>query len=611
MGILNRNIKINRTYLLLFLVVNFMIIGLYYTYSIFVVKQLKEDVALININIETIKININEEETNVIELEPFSKREVKVKLIKDNNVDTYYKLVHKVLPTGVMIYSEEEMSGLIKDEVLLTINVDNETDVLQKIELKVLENKTEIPENIVNYSNINNKANLDHSNASKPELLSNMIPVYYVANTTTQGNWFKADSKNDNYTNFWYDYDNFVWANAVTVSEETRKEYQEAEPGTMIEDKDINAFFVWIPSFKYYLINTNNTENYEKMINVIFTNDKNSGTVNCTGLKEICEDTKYGNLYNNLSTYYHPSFKDNNGFWIGKFSMKNSMNAMILPNEDVGYKGGSLNNSYIRQMQSYKNIYGFSESYNYNETTWNYEDKASDNGKEFDITPINSLEWGAVSILSSSQYGKTNNSMYKTNELKTFTRIYNNNSELGYTGGSSNYTNNSTSIFNSSTTRVYYNDLTDLTHKSNGITYPIGYKGAGASTTGTIYGVYDMSGGFKKTVMGVVLDQNNESELTMDSKYYTTYPYIEYNGELSNNSLSKYISSFKLGDGIKEHVKTFSKNGMWQDGKLVVSNTGILSRGGLGNEGSIFTTEVNTIDESTEWNSTYAIIKVK
>ena len=52
-------------------------------------------------------------------------------------------------------------------------------------------------------------------------------------------------------------------------------------------------------------------------------------------------------------------------------------------------------------------------------------------------------------------------------------------------------------------------------------------KGVGASTTGTIYGIYDMNGGVWEYVMGNYNDMVGSSgfsePLTLDSKYYNKY----------------------------------------------------------------------------------------
>ena len=64
---------------------------------------------------------------------------------------------------------------------------------------------------------------LDKSGANEPDLLENMIPVYYEATSDTEGVWKKADSTNTNPTYKWHDYTNFMWANAVTVKENGTK----------------------------------------------------------------------------------------------------------------------------------------------------------------------------------------------------------------------------------------------------------------------------------------------------------------------------------------------------------------------------------------------------
>jgi len=77
-----------------------------------------------------------------------------------------------------------------------------------------------------------------------PELATNMIPVTYDGE-----NWVKADSTNSN--NSWYNYDNKVWANAVTVTEvdNSRSDLVDAPVGTPIPMERINTMWVWIPRF--------------------------------------------------------------------------------------------------------------------------------------------------------------------------------------------------------------------------------------------------------------------------------------------------------------------------------------------------------------------------
>ena len=57
---LRRNVNIKKEYVMLFVMVNFLIVGLYYTYGIFVVKQLKDDVSSISINSSVVFIKSND-----------------------------------------------------------------------------------------------------------------------------------------------------------------------------------------------------------------------------------------------------------------------------------------------------------------------------------------------------------------------------------------------------------------------------------------------------------------------------------------------------------------------------------------------------------------------
>ena len=99
---------------------------------------------------------------------------------------------------------------------------------------------------------------LDVSGANFPELLDNMIPVYYVETSETEGVWKKADSTNKDTDYKWFDYDDQMWANAVTVKENgthDRDYYLDAINGTTIEMNDITTMWVWIPRYKYEIFN--------------------------------------------------------------------------------------------------------------------------------------------------------------------------------------------------------------------------------------------------------------------------------------------------------------------------------------------------------------------
>ena len=104
-------------------------------------------------------------------------------------------------------------------------------------------------------------------------------------------------------------------------------------------------------------------------------------------------------------------------------------------------------------------------------------------------------EWGAVAYLSQSVYGKYGNSMYTQKNKE----IYKNDSTL-YTGRSGGYPPYDDSSFTKDG-RCYYDNIED---RGSGK----GACGAGASTTGNIYGVFDMVGGHAENVMGYYIGGN-------------------------------------------------------------------------------------------------------
>ena len=88
-------------------------------------------------------------------------------------------------------------------------------------------------------------------------------------------------------------------------------------------------------------------------------------------------------------------------------------------------------------------------------------------------------------------------------------------------------------------------------------------NGQAASTTGNIYGVYDMNGGSFEYVMGNMVNTSGEfypssaGTFSPDAKYYDAYTYYGSNGYTQHGR-------GKLGDATKETLKTFgSTSGGW------------------------------------------------
>lgn len=606
MSVLRRNINLKKRYVILLLVINFLVLSLCYTYAIFVTKQLQENVAVLVTSANIVKMNSNDLVDSSIMVKANETKSIVINLTNTVSSEVNYLLLHEKVPTGVIVYETNNDSsslGFIASNGIVTtdITIQNDTtnDVIVKFYCQA--SLEEIVDKEIGYSYINQVPNYDHSGANEPDLSNlNAIPIYYVATDKTNGVWKKADSLNINKSSIWYDYDNGRWANIALVSDENRDMYLNADTGTVIDNNDILAYFVWIPSFRYNVINSNNPTNYEKNINVIFENGVSKlGTVSCNDriatlddkhvYSEICTDEINGKIYENLSTYSHPAFTDmETGFWIGKFQTSSNGNKIIpnVPSFTTTLEKAFENS---RQYESVNNYYGININNN------------------LDSHLLTNMEWGAVAILSNSLYGKSGNSLYFDDNNYSFKRVYvNANNSSFYTGCSSNYSINSNSFLTSYTTScIRYNDLNNYTHTSNGVLYSIGQVGPGASTTGTIYGVYDMAGANREMVAGLVNDESYDLINDFDDKYFDLYSTNTYIGTINDSSNISELYRYKLGDGIREHYRNFSDNGLWHNGYLKQSNIGgVIVRGADANSGkgaSIFSSDIISLTETSAY----------
>jgi len=611
MNVFQKDIKINKRHIILLLVLNFLVLGFYYTYAVFVTRQLQENVAVLVTSGSGIEIISDSLVNNSIVVSSQNEKEINITLSNVTSSSLFYNLLHEKLPTGVMVYEtsgEGNATGVIPANQMISLNIIIKNDTNEDVEVvfycqisnEVINNKE------MGYSYINNTPNYDHSGANYPVLNDmNAIPVYYEKVTDTTGVWKKADSSNNNSDAIWYDYDNGRWANIVLVNEYNRDRYLNSSVGTEIEPSDILAYFVWIPSFRYMVSGISSPINYERNINVIFEKSyEKHGTISCIDkvssiednhiYSETCTDLNYGQIYENLSTYSHPAFGNNSlGFWIGKFQTS-SNGTKIVPNAP------SFNTTFDKAFE-------LSRNYELNDNLYGINNQSSEIGEDgiiindtnnLDSHLLKNMEWGAVAILSNSLYGKSGNSKYYTEDITSFKKIYPNTNNLGmYTGCSSNYNNSSNSfITTASASCVQYNDFSNYTHISNGVIYPIGDVGPGASTTGTIYGVYDMAGATQEMVSAIALDNTYEIPVAWDGIYYDLYSQNDYIGSINDSSNIGNLYRYKLGDGIREHYRTFDDNGMWHSGYLNQSNaSGYLIRGGdysSGRGASIFSSDI-------------------
>ncbi len=380
------------------------------------------------------------------------------------------------------------------------------------LSLETLINSGELMDNLINVKTgekidstnvikitIKNGANIDYK-IVKPNQCTEVInepeipeepeipdePIYYADNSGasqpvlgegmipikwSSNKWIKADLEQK-----WYDYDLKEWANVVLVTNASRDYYKDGASGIDINESHVLAYLVWIPRYKYQLFNANTDWSIDfRLINVEFeskTTPKSMGTKNGQWLT-------------------HPAFtfgtKELEGFWVGKFETTGTSQTPTVKPGEISLRNQTIN----QQFNTLKNFN--------TQTTYGLP-------SSLDAHMMKNTEWGAVAYLGHSKYGKGNEEVWINN--------------------SRNFTTGCTGTKASDSPNAYYDCPVEYTND---------YNGGQASTSGNLYGVYDMSGGSWESVMGVMRSSNGTDLLLgnsgfkkttiPDDKYLDKYPY--------------------------------------------------------------------------------------
>ena len=342
----------------------------------------------------------------------------------------------------------------------------------------------------------------DTSGANAPILASNMIPVYY---DETSDVWKKADIGNKDIETRWYNYDYRMWANAVTVKDTNRQTYLNAKPGTIIPMDDINTMWVWIPRF-----------------NAVTPSNYNGGTQ----AKPNAIDVTFVKQNETAIDAFTFGNKQLSGFWYGKFETSHTTlassttaNNLGCTNETCANANGIIIKPNVTSLR-YNNVSNFFFASRSMEQTGNSFGFVS---SEVDTHMSKNNEWGALAYLTQSIYGRCTSST-------SCTEIGINNKQ-GYITGYGAPAGSDKTVANGT-----YN--TSL--------------GKDASTTGTIYGIYDMSGGAYECVMGVYYKTIGNSGFNSlpDEKYYNNYTTTSYKGHALNETKNWYSDDADFIDSI-------------------------------------------------------------
>lgn len=456
---------------------------------------------------------------------------------------------------------------------------------------------------------------------NRPNIKTGMIPVKWNGENwvkadeqNSENDWYDYSTRQKKWANV---------VTVKETGTKTRQAYISSEVGTVIPEEDITTMWVWIPRYAYkitsgYHQNVNGTGNIEIEWLMGKSNIPISGGNEIkTTYPEIENDVM-------KDFVVHPAFTSDTslggvgeeitGFWVGKFESSNYKMAEEYPGNKNKTTGVNL-----KYNDNSNLLYGIGDENNVtikpNVTSWraiNVADiykvcqamKNSENihglGTDSDTTMMKNSQWGAVAYLAQSNYGNK-----QTEEANS--GIWNNPYTEGFT-----YTSNSSGygIYNKSTTltgmvgtsrdiytncysKLLYkdgdsytttpNDNSTKTENSDG-SITIRYmsvdgtgkettdyertfyhydsaNGVHGSTTGTIYGIYDMAGGNWER-MANCIEEGEESTQSRMIEAFKGYK-------------DKYRTIYKVGADSANREENYQANkGIYGDAVYETSSKG-------------------------------------
>ena len=377
----------------------------------------------------------------------------------------------------------------------------------------------------------------------------------------------------------WYDYEKQEWANAIT-----KDEYG-----------NTTGYFVWIPRYAYKIKSGLGTSTAGE-IEVVFV-DINNKNGNTTYLET------YPTVENNAMTDFvvHPAFtkdvenggwdKDIEGFWVAKYEagyqantitvyddgslstdISNSTDTVVYSDEvytsiNTDYTTNPLGQALTKDVTqiSYPVFKPLTYSYNNISISDTYTiSRQIQKAKTFyglyniDSHMQKNSEWGAVVYLTQSEYGR--------NTVEVNINNY-------YTSTASPYRVTVTGVYGDSEDEGATNAISVV----NAYNTTIGQKG---SSTGNIYGVYDLNGGTWERVADIV--NSGHKNLLLYGKALLDEANVSYKisesivtTKTGNNT--KYVTIYQRGtsssDLNKQCENNYQKNAIIYGGAIMETST--------------------------------------
>ena len=345
------------------------------------------------------------------------------------------------------------------------------------------------------------------------------------------------------------------------VKDETNSTYSyEEQPGTTenggtskwanakVTINGVESYFVWIPRYAYKIDSASQT------IDIKFIKDTGKTATDETECKYADDET----LDTNTDYIIHPAFTTNAdlgggwntelpGLWIGKYEVSSvEGNSNTAEGDNVLTKTIQI----IPGAESWRNI-----------SIGNMYTNAINYLPNLKSHMLKNSEWGAIAYLTHSKYGRNGIEIAINNSNEFIT---------GMSGGKANASE--------SDTKYEYNTE----------------KGVLASSTGNVYGIYDLSGGAWEHVASYYKD----TTLTIGSsfadglsdKYSTAYDGVDLEEFYKNGDATKETSGWNDDYElfIDKDSPFFIRGGYYKDGSNLSTGIFYYSRGYYNNNFSTY-----------------------
>ena len=395
---------------------------------------------------------------------------------------------------------------------------------------------------------------------NSPELLTGMTPIKF---TEPEDNKEGTTEKTTYTDNIWYDYTAKKWANAQT------------EDGSM---------WVWIPRYAYRINSSTQTCDIVFLIGTTDNYYDEEGKLQTAKRQKTTDET----IDTKTGYTVHPAFtnesnigyanggwdKELSGIWVAKFEAGYAGGNNSTPkgvSSEVKYtqstvwatsaETGTGENGNISARNWTDGVYGskettikyptfqgltysmnyisHSDAFNISKVLTGKNNIYGLNSNNTDSHLMKNSEWGAISYLSQSKYGLNGTNIYINNIT------LNNSTPSVYAVTGCSATAENADVSEVETTIEKLNSRTE----TNAYVWTQ-KNGTKASSTGTIYGIYDLSGGTWERTAGLVANNNDN---------LTNYGSSLLNNEKNNSTSTKYVTVYQNNDSEITDYDTASK----------------------------------------------------